>query len=122
VAQKKLTTFERFGTTGEPDDIGDGFETNDVNAPANTVVTGNQEVFMVDDMSKTQDAKIIDTNASKVDTVKDKENRDQANMNSMKTDETGSPHQFAEADKYEARTADGRVLSLPLPPILNFLL
>ncbi len=115
MAQKKLTAYERFGTTGEPDDIGDGYETNDVNAPANTVVTGNKEVYAVDDFTKTQDAKVIDTKASKVDTVKDKEKRDQANMNSMKTDESGSPHQFAEADKYQARTADGRVLSLPLP-------
>jgi len=100
MAIKKTTPYDN--TAYEDDDIGDGYE---------GVTTKKVEV---EDLSKTQDAKVIDTKASKVDTVKDKESKDQANMNKMKTDETGSPHQFAEADKYESRTADGRVLTLPL--------
>jgi len=102
MAIKKTTPYLYDNTAYEDDDIGDGYE---------GVTTKKVEV---EDLSKTQDAKVIDTKASKVDTVKDKESKDQANMNKMKTDETGSPHQFAEADKYESRTADGRVLTLPL--------
>ena len=55
----------------------------------------------------------VDTNASSTDTTKDKEKENTATSN-PDNDAMNNRAKYATADKYTARTADGRTLQLPL--------
>ncbi len=55
----------------------------------------------------------IDTNASSTDTTKDKEKENTATSN-PDNEAMNNREKYATADRYTARTADGRTLQLPL--------
>lgn len=71
-----------------------------------------KKVTQVDDFDKTQSSN-IDTNSNKTDTTKDKENKNSTTSN-PDNEAMDNRQNYATADKYTARTADGRVLNLPL--------
>lgn len=93
MAFKKTNVYEKFGTTGEPDDLD----------------TYNE------DFSKSKNTENIDTNASTVDTTNLPNDRNEVNKDMSPLKPEGKPERnYASSDKYSAQTADGRTLSLPL--------
>ena len=71
-----------------------------------------KKVTQVDDLNNTESAN-VDTNASSTDTTKDKETQNTTTSN-PDNDAMDNRQNYATADKYTARTADGRTLQLPL--------